>query len=277
MKAAVIQMTSSDDPEENRHTLRTMTAQAVADGASFILTPEVCNCVSTSRRHQAGVLKLQEDDQTLPEMRALAKAHGVTILLGSLALQSGMPDGRFVNRSFLLGRDGEIVGQYDKIHMFDVEIDEGETYQESAGYRPGEEAVLAKADFARIGMCVCYDMRFPLLAHALAQAGAEVLTYPAAFSPVTGAAHWESLLRARAIETGCWVLAPAQTGDHAIRHGRPRQTHGHSLVVDPWGQVVLDAGTQSGVYTFDLNMEKVAEARRRVPALANTRVFGGPD
>lgn len=277
MRSALIQFSASDSPAENAVTLSGMIEEAAASGARFVLTPEVSNCVSTSRSHQNTVLRLPEEDQTLPVLQALAKTHGLHLLIGSLALKTGDADGRFANRSILLSPEGQILGSYDKIHMFDVDIDVGETYRESAGYRPGANAVVAQTDFARIGMCVCYDMRFPLLAHALAQAGAQVLTYPAAFSPVTGAAHWESLLRARAIETGCWVLAPAQTGDHKISVGRPRQTYGHSLVVDPWGEVVLDAGTQSGVYTFDLNMEKVAEARKRVPALANTRDFGGPD
>ena len=160
--------------------------------------------------------------------------------------------------------------------MFDVAISNTETFTESASYRPGDTAVLAQASFAPIGMAVCYDMRFPKLADALVTAGAHILTYPAAFSTVTGAAHWHSLLRARAIEAGAWVLAPAQTGTHPGGTEKKRQTYGHSLAVDPWGEVVLDAGTAHGVYIFDLDVEKVAEARRRIPARDNARPFEGP-
>ncbi|MEM6660235.1 MAG: nitrilase-related carbon-nitrogen hydrolase, partial [Pseudomonadota bacterium] len=158
----------------------------------------------------------------------------------------------------------------------DVALSETETYTESSGYRPGSRAVLAQPAFAPVGMAVCYDMRFPKLADALVTAGAQILTYPSAFSPVTGAAHWHSLLRARAIEAGAWVLAPAQTGRHAGGAGALRSTYGHSLAVDPWGEVVLDAGEAPGVYVFDLELDKVAEARRRVPARENARPFEGP-
>lgn len=276
MKAALLQTCASDDPAENTAVLLDMLAKAAADGAEFVLTPEVSNCVSTSRAHQADVLSLQADDPTLSALCDAAKRFGLHLLIGSLALRTDEADGRFANRSFLIGLDGDVIASYDKVHMFDVDIDETESFRESAGYRPGALATLAETPFAQIGLCICYDLRFPLLSNALARAGATVLTYPAAFSPVSGAAHWESLLRARAIENGAWVLAPAQTGDHLIRQGKPRATYGHSLVVDPWGKVVLDAGTEPGVYTFDLTMEKVAEARRRIPALTNARTFGGP-
>jgi predicted amidohydrolase len=157
-----------------------------------------------------------------------------------------------------------------------VQISEAETWRESDGYRPGDTAVVADAGFAKIGMSICYDVRFSHLYRALAQAGAQILTVPAAFSPVTGAAHWHALLRARAIESGCFVIAPAQTGTHASVKHKTRDTYGHSLVVDPWGEVLLDAGTQPGVYKFDLDMEKGEAARRRVPSLANARDFSGP-
>ncbi len=160
--------------------------------------------------------------------------------------------------------------------MFDVQISETETWRESEGYRPGDRAVLVPTDFAKIGMSVCYDVRFSHLYRALAKAGAQILTVPAAFSPVTGAAHWHALLRARAIESGCFVIAPAQTGTHASAAHKTRDTYGHSLVVDPWGEVLLDAGTASGVYTFALDMEKGEAARRKVPSIANARDFSGP-
>ena len=276
MKAALLQLNASDDPAANLPVTVAMVRQAVEMGAQFVLTPEVTNCVSLNRAHQKMVLRHEEDDETLTALRALASEHGIHVLIGSLALRTDDADGRFVNRSFLIGPDRGIIARYDKIHMFDVEIDNRETFRESAGFRPGTQAVLAQTDFAPIGMAVCYDMRFPRLADALVSAGAKVLTYPAAFSPVTGAAHWHSLLRARAIEAGAWVIAPAQTGTHASQTGNERQTYGHSLVVDPWGDVSLDAGEAPGVYVFELDMEKVADARRRIPSRDNARAFDGP-
>lgn len=277
MRTALLQTCASDNPADNCKTLVGMIDQAARDGAAFVLTPEVSNCVSTSRRHQLDVLCLEHEDPTLRALRGSARQHQLHLLIGSLAVKTDDADGRFANRSFLIGPDGDILARYDKIHMFDVEIGEGETYRESAGYRPGTRAVLAETPFGAVGMCICYDMRFPKLARTLAQAGARILTYPSAFSPVTGAAHWETLLRARAVETGCWVLAPAQSGTHQATGGRPRATYGHSLVVAPWGDVVLDAGVSPGVYTADLNMEQVADARTRIPALRHARTFDGPN
>ncbi|WP_299619073.1 carbon-nitrogen hydrolase family protein [uncultured Tateyamaria sp.] len=276
MKAALLQLNVSDDPAANRVVTVDMVRQAADQGAAFILTPEVTNCVSSTRSHQRAVLQHQDDDQTLAALRDVARARGVHLLIGSLALLTGDPDGRFANRSFLIGPDGGIIATYDKIHMFDVNISETETYRESDGYRPGTQAVVAQTPFAAIGLSICYDVRFTRLADALARAGAHILTYPAAFSAVTGAAHWHSLLRARAIEAGAWVLAPAQTGTHPGPSNSGRRTYGHSLAVDPWGEVILDAGTEPGVYMFDLNLDKVADARRRVPSLDNARDFEGP-
>jgi predicted amidohydrolase len=276
MKAAICQLNVTDDPAVNLPVTRGMVREAAAQGASFVLTPEVTNCVSTSRTHQRGVLQLEDDDTTLAGLCAEAKVQGVWLLIGSLGVLTTDADGRFANRSFLIDPRGEIVARYDKIHMFDVDIDANETWRESAGYRPGAQAVVAQTDFAKIGMSICYDMRFPALYQALASAGAEILTMPAAFSPVTGAAHWHTLLRARAIETGCFVIAPAQTGTHASQSHKSRDTYGHSLVVDPWGEVLLDAGEAPGVYIFDLDMEKCVTTRKRVPSLANRREFSAP-
>ncbi|WP_281990430.1 carbon-nitrogen hydrolase family protein [Sulfitobacter geojensis] len=276
MQCAILQLNVSDDPVANLAITLDMFRKAVAQGAQFILTPEVTNCVSTSRAHQQEVLQFEADDITLAALRAEAEAAGVWLLIGSLGLKTGDADKRFANRSFMIGPDGGIVAQYDKIHMFDVQISETETWRESEGYRPGDRAVLVPTDFAKIGMSVCYDVRFSHLYRALAKAGAQILTVPAAFSPVTGAAHWHALLRARAIESGCFVIAPAQTGTHASAAHKTRDTYGHSLVVDPWGEVLLDAGTASGVYTFALDMEKGEAARRKVPSLANARDFSGP-
>lgn len=276
MKTALLQLNVSDDPVANLPRTVQMVQQAVEMGAEFILTPEVTNCVSTSRTHQHDVLHHQDDDPTLAALLDLAKQKGVHILIGSLGLKSDTEDKRLLNRSFLIGPRGDIIAHYDKIHMFDVAINNTETFQESAGYQPGTRAVLAKADFGAVGMAICYDMRFPRLADALVTVGAHILTFPAAFSPVTGAAHWHSLLRARAIEGGAWVIAPAQTGTHSSALNKTRDTYGHSLVIDPWGEVILDAGTAPGVYVFDLDLEKVAEARRRIPSRDNARSFEGP-
>ncbi|MEL6806209.1 MAG: carbon-nitrogen hydrolase family protein [Pseudomonadota bacterium] len=276
MKTALLQLNVSDDPVANLRGTVQMVREAVDMGAEFVLTPEVTNCLSTSRAHQKQVLRDEAQDATLAALRDAAAEGGIHLLIGSLALTTDDPDGRFANRSFMIGPDGAILARYDKIHMFDVALSETETYTESSGYRPGSRAVLAQPAFAPVGMAVCYDMRFPKLADALVTAGAQILTYPSAFSPVTGAAHWHSLLRARAIEAGAWVLAPAQTGRHAGGAGALRSTYGHSLAVDPWGEVVLDAGEAPGVYVFDLELDKVAEARRRVPARENARPFEGP-
>jgi len=252
-------------------------ADAAAQGAEFVCTPEVSNCISTSRDHQRSVLHHEADDPTLAALRADAAALGVWLLIGSLGLKTEDADGRFANRSFLVDPQGEIAARYDKIHMFDVQVSPTETWKESEGYRPGAQAVLARTPFANIGMAICYDVRFPELFQALADAGAQILTVPAAFSPVTGAAHWHTLLRARAIETGCFVIAPAQTGTHASANHKTRDTYGHSLVVAPWGEVILDAGTEAGVYTFDLDLAQIDIARGNVPSVSHKRPFGLPE
>lgn len=273
MKVALLQITSSDRPEENLAMVQGMVRDAVTQGAEFVLTPEVTNCVSTSRSHQTEVLEPQEGNAFLTAMQAEAKAQGVWLLLGSLGIKTTDADGRFANRSFLISPNGEIAGWYDKIHMFDVDVTPEETYRESDGYRPGDRAVVVDTGFAKIGLSICYDLRFAKLYRTLAHAGAQILTVPAAFSPVTGAAHWEPILRTRAIETGCFVLAPAQCGNHSLTRGKPRSTHGHSLVVAPWGEVLLDAGTEPGVHIIDLDLDAVADARRRVPSLTHDREF----
>lgn len=273
MRTALLQITSSDDPEANLAMVSDLIRRAAAEGAAFVLTPEVTNCVSASRTRQEEVLRMPEEDPFLAAMPALARELGIWLLLGSIGLKTNDPDGRFANRSFLFSPEGAEVAWYDKIHMFDVQVSETETYRESAGYRPGTRAVVAEADFAPVGMSVCYDVRFPALYRTLAQAGARILTVPAAFSPVTGAAHWESLLRARAIETGCWVLAPAQCGTHAATRGRARSTHGHGMAVAPWGEVIVDQGTEPGIASFDLDLGAVDAARGKVPSLSHDREF----
>lgn len=275
MKAALLQLTSSDDPEENLVTTTAMVEEAAARGAGFVLTPEVTNCVSQDRARQAEVLREEDDDPTLAGLRATAARLKLWLSIGSLALKGGA-DGRFVNRSFLIDPEGCIAARYDKIHMFDVEVSETEIYRESAGYAPGDRAVIAETPFAKLGLTICYDVRFPYLYRALARAGAQVLLIPSAFSPVTGAAHWEPLLRARAIETGCYVLAAAQTGTHATSAGKPRKTYGHAMAVSPWGEVLLDMETHPGIAFIDLDLAEVAQARQRIPSLTHDRRFTGP-
>ena len=276
MKAALLQLNASDDPAANLIRTREMLAEAAGHGAGFILTPEVTNCVSQNRAHQQDVLQHEADDLTLAGLCAAAATHGVWLSVGSLALKTDDSDGRFANRSFLIDPSGRIVARYDKIHMFDVTVSQTESYRESAGYRPGAQAVLAETPFAKLGLSICYDIRFAYLYRALAQAGAEVLLIPSAFSPVTGVAHWEPLLRARAIETGCYVLAAAQTGEHAASTGKPRRTYGHTMAISPWGEVLADIGTEPGIALVDLDRAEVAESRRRIAALSHDRPFEGP-
>ncbi len=276
MRIGLVQLTVSDDPVANLPQTLALVRKAAAGGAGFVLTPECTNMLSSSRDHQNGVLRPESEDPTLAALRAEAQALGIWLLIGSLGLKTDDPDGRFANRSFLIGPDGAIAARYDKIHMFDVTVSETEAYRESAGYRPGGQAVVAETPFGKLGLTVCYDLRFPYLHRALAQAGASILTVPAAFNHLTGAAHWEVLLRARAIETGCFVLAPAQTGFHPETAGKGRRTHGHSLVVAPWGEVLADGGTEPGVIFADLDLAQVASARGRVPSLTHDRGFTGP-
>lgn len=275
-RLGLIQMCAGDDPAQNAQTAAAMVNEAADQGAEFVLTPEVTNCLSSSRTHQRAVLTSEDQDITLSTLRDTAAKRGVWVLIGSLGLTTDDADGRFANRSFLITPTGDIAARYDKIHMFDVDLGDGESFRESDGYRPGDQAVVAQTDFAPVGMSICYDLRFPYLYRDLAQAGAQILTVPAAFHPVTGAAHWHVLLRARAIETGCFVVAPAQTGTHPTTRGKPRQSYGHSLVVAPWGDVLADGGTDAGIVFADIDLKQVAEARKRVPSLTHDREFKGP-
>ena len=275
MRAGLVQLCSSDQPLANIPVTEGFIREAAAKGAEFILTPEVTNIISGSRSHQNQVLNFEQDDPTLARLRIVTDELNIWLLIGSLALKTGDADGRFANRSFLIGPNGAINAKYDKIHMFDVNVTETETFRESEGFRPGDKAVLAQTSFGAVGMTICYDLRFPHLHRDLAKAGAQIITEPAAFSPVTGAAHWHVLLRARAIETGTFVLAPAQCGQHSVSTGKPRETYGHSLAVAPWGEVLADGGTAPGVTLVDLNLAEVEKARKRVPALTHDRAYQG--
>ncbi len=277
LRAGLVQLTSSDDPAANLARTEALVRRAAEGDATLIATPEVTNMVSFSRARQRDLLHPEATDPTLARLRDVAAGLGRWLLIGSLALKTDDPKGRFANRSFLIDPSGAIAARYDKIHMFDVEVSGTETYRESDGYRPGERAVTAATPWGVVGMTICYDMRFPALYRALAQAGASILTVPSAFTVPTGRAHWETLLRARAIETGCFVLAPAQCGRHpSADQGRVRETWGHSLAVAPWGEVLADGGDSPGVTFADLDFSAVAEARRRIPSLGNARPFDGP-
>ncbi|MGR3712175.1 MAG: carbon-nitrogen hydrolase family protein [Shimia sp.] len=277
MRAAVVQITSSDQPSENLTLVEGMIRDAAANGATCVFTPEVTNCVSMSRRHQMDVLHSEDSDPMLARVRQVCAELGIWVNLGSLGIKTTDEDGRFANRSFVIDGTGQIVARYDKIHMFDVDVTPEETFRESDGYRPGGQAVTVSSPRGVLGLSICYDVRFAYLYRALAKAGAQILTVPAAFSPVTGAAHWEVLLRARAIETGCFVIAAAQTGRHAVVSGKSRQTFGHSMVIAPWGEVLVDAGTDVGITYVDIDPSMVDKARRQVPALGHDREFDGPE
>jgi len=273
LRIGLVQLTSGDLPPENIVATTALIRLAADQGATFVATPEVTNIVSLNRAHQQTQLHHQNDDPSLSAYVALANELGVWLLIGSLALKSDDPDGRFVNRSFLIAPTGAITVAYDKIHMFDAEISAGETYCESAGFRPGCKQSLARTAVGNIGLTICYDLRFPSLFRSLARAGAQIITVPSAFSPVTGAAHWHVLLRARAIETGCFIVAPAQCGTHAATVGKARKTFGHSLIVSPWGDIVADGGATPGVTMTDVDLNAVAEARHRIPSLSHNPVF----
>lgn len=275
MRVGLVQLCSGDLPQDNLRVTVEFIRNAAGQGAEFVLTPEVTNVVSNSRTHQNQVLQLESDDQTLRSLRDLAAELKIWLLIGSLGLKTSDADGRFANRSFLIAPDGAIVAKYDKIHMFDVDISETESFRESDGYRPGDQLAFADTPIGGVGLTICYDLRFPHLYRALAKSGTQIITVPAAFSPVSGAAHWHVLLRARAIETGCFVLAPAQCGHHQTSAGKPRQTYGHSLVISPWGEVLADGGTEPGVCIVDIDLAEVENTRRRIPSLSHDRPYKG--
>ncbi|WP_371823303.1 carbon-nitrogen hydrolase family protein [Paracoccus sp. Z118] len=280
LSAALVQLSVGDDPDANLPVTRELVAEAAGLGARLICTPEVTNLLTPDRARQARLLHVEAEDPTLAALREDAARLGVWLNIGSISLRADEPDEtRFVNRSFLIAPDGRIAARYDKIHMFDVTVSATESYRESAAFRPGSRAVLAQGPVP-IGMTVCYDVRFPHLYRRLARAGARILTVPAAFNDTTGAAHWHVLLRARAIETGCFVLAAAQCGAHPAPHSpeaRPRRSYGHSLAVAPWGEVLADAGEEPGVTLVTLDLSQVDAARGRVPAWRHDPVIFGPE
>jgi predicted amidohydrolase len=266
-KAAMIQMRSGLTPGTNSDDAVRMIGEAKSAGADYVLTPEMTNILAAKREQLFSVVVEEEADASLATLREVARKLGIYVHIGSLAIKIS-PD-RAANRSFLIGPKGDILARYDKIHMFDVDLAGGESYRESRNYRPGELAVLADLPWGRLGLTVCYDLRFPALYRALAEAGATMLAIPSAFTKQTGEAHWHVLMRARAIENGSFVFAAAQGG----KHENGRDTYGHSLIVDPWGRIIAEGGTEPGVIMAEINPAEVASARARIPSLQHGRRF----
>ncbi len=269
-KAAAVQMRTGISVAANVAAAEAMIREAAAGGATYVLTPEMTTILDREKARLLAAISPEASDPSLKRFRALAKELGITLHIGSMAIKLG-EDG-VANRGFLIGPDGAVAATYDKIHMFDVDLAGGESYRESRLYRPGSTAVVADLPWAKLGLTVCYDVRFPQLYRALAKAGAEVIAVPAAFTRTTGEAHWHVLVRARAIETGAWVIAAAQGGSHEDG----RETYGHSMIVDPWGKVVAEAGREPGVIFAEIDPAASATARERIPALANDRAFAPP-
>ncbi len=265
--AACIQLTSGSDMDANIAAVSELVRTAAGNGADFIATPENTNLLLLDNDERFQKVHPQTDDPALRTLRALAEELRKWLLIGSLAIRVG--DAKVANRSFLIAPDGSIAAHYDKIHMFDVDLPGGERYRESSVYEAGTELVLAGLPWGQVGLSICYDLRFPQLYRQLAQRGAGFLTVPAAFTRQTGQAHWHILLRARAIETGSFVIAPAQTGDHDCG----RQTFGHSLIISPWGEVLADAGEDVGVVTAEIDPTLVKDARAQIPALATNAQY----
>jgi deaminated glutathione amidase len=266
-KAAMIQMRSGLQAGANIDAAVRYISDAKSAGAEYVLTPEMTNILAANREQLFAVAVEEEADASLATLREVARKLGIYVHIGSLAIRIS-PD-RASNRSFLIDPKGDIVARYDKIHMFDVDLAGGESYRESRNYRPGELAVLADLPWGRLGLTVCYDLRFPALYRALAEAGATMLAIPSAFTKQTGEAHWHVLIRSRAIENGCFVFAAAQGG----RHENGRDTFGHSLIVDPWGRILAEGDNKPGVVLAEIDPAEVANARARIPSLQHGRRF----
>jgi predicted amidohydrolase len=263
----MIQMRSGLKPGANIDDAARMIGEAKSAGADYVLTPEMTNILAAKREQLFAAVVEEESDASLAALRELARKLGIYVHIGSLAIKIS-PD-RAANRSFLVDPKGDIVARYDKIHMFDVDLADGESYRESRNYRPGELAVLTDLPWGRLGLTVCYDLRFPALYRALAEAGSTMLAIPSAFTKQTGEAHWHVLMRSRAIENGCFVFAAAQGG----RHENGRDTYGHSLIVDPWGRIIAEGDTEPGVVMAEIDPAQVASARARIPSLQHGRRF----
>lgn len=270
MKIALLQMNAGFDPAENAAVLTDAVRYAGQEGAEMVFTPEMSNMLDRNRARAAQNIRHEAEDIVLAAVRSAACEAGIWVHLGSLAVRGEGEDAKWRNRAFVIAPDGTIAARYDKIHLFDVDLASGESWRESSVYRGGEQAVAVQVPQAMLGLSICYDIRFPAIYAALSRAGADIVAVPAAFTVPTGAAHWHILLRARAIESACFVVAAAQTGAHADG----RSTYGHSLVVDPWGEVLLDMGDAPGLGFVHLPLERIADVRARVPVIANRRPVG---
>ena len=266
VRIGVLQMTSGIEPAANAAVIVEAVAAAAAEGAGMLFTPEMSGLLDRDRGRAATHLVHEDDDPVLAAVRLAAKTHAIWVHLGSLAVRSG---DKLANRGFVIDQLGEIRARYDKLHLFDVDLPTGESWRESAAYAAGDAAAVVATPAGRLGLSICYDLRFAGLFRALSDAGAEVLSVPSAFTRPTGAAHWHVLLRARAIESACYVVASAQTGEHADG----RATYGHSLVIDPWGDVLLDMGTATGIGFADIDRARLADVRSRVPVLSHRRAI----
>ena len=271
-RIALFQARSGIDPTENMTNLVAAIEQAAAGGAAMLFTPEMSGMLDGDRQRAGQSIKSESEDPVLAAVRHSARENGIWVQLGSLALRGS--DEKFVNRAFVVDDKGEIRGRYDKIHLFDVDLPNGESWRESAVYQGGDRPELVRGTpVGDLGLTICYDLRFPALFERLSEAGAQVISVPAAFTIPTGRAHWEILLRARAIEAGVFIVAAAQCGDHEDG----RKTYGHSLVVDPWGEVLLDAGEEGGVHFAEIDLARIDEVRSRVPALRHRKAIGPVD
>ncbi len=269
--AAMVQMRTALLPETSLAQGIALIREAKDKGADYVQTPEVTNIIQQNRKALFELLTSEEDDRSLKAYRELARELKIYLHIGSIAVLA-TPE-RAANRSFLIAPDGNVLASYDKIHMFDIELDGGESYRESANYQPGEIAVISDLPWGRIGLTICYDVRFPALYRALAEAGASFIAVPSAFTVRTGEAHWSTLLRARAIENGCFIFAAAQAG----KHESGRETYGHSLIVDPWGEILAEGGVEPGVVLAKIDPAKVKSVRKNIPSLQHGRRFGFSD
>ena len=268
VRVAAVQMRSGENPQRNVADFEALVREAAAQGAAYVQSPEMTGALMRDRQALKAVLKPQGEDEIERAASRLAAELGIVVHVGSTAI--ARPDGKVANRAFVFGPDGGLVATYDKIHMFDVDLDNGESWRESATYEPGAASTVVELPFGKLGMAICYDVRFPQLFRAQALAGAQVLTAPAAFTRQTGEAHWHVLQRARAIENGAFVVSAAQGG----RHEDGRETYGHSLIVDPWGRVVAEADHDApGVVVADIDLSQAAQARAKIPNLQNAREF----
>lgn len=267
-KAALIQTCTSRDVDRNLREIGAMIRDAAKDGAQYVQTPEVTTVLETDSKRMPDVIQPEAGNRALAHFAGLADELGIWLHIGSMAVDIQEP--RYANRAYLFSPTGKLAAKYDKIHMFDVAIGEGQTYRESKRYAPGDKALVADLPWAKLGITICYDMRFPALYRALAKAGAEIIAVPSSFTVPTGKDHWHALLRARAIESQCFILAAAQAGDHECG----RQTYGHSIAISPWGEILAEAdGETTGYIMAEIDLDEVAQARKKVPSLSNDRPF----